>query len=167
MGVNGAKMRPRRHIRARRFRASTIVELVVALTALVIIVLGHSITGYNARLDIKRSMKQSAGVMTALLLSESWAGVEGAAAYDPRADLEDQLTFTAASGPSAPAGFTSQGSYCAVVNDVSYYATLSSNELAPTLRALNVTVAWADRDGSTTPDRSFSLTTYVLLNWLI
>ncbi len=164
MGVIGAKMRQRQQIRARRFRAAALVELVVALTALVIIVLGHSITGYNAGLDIKRSMKQSAAVMTALLLCESWAGVEGAAAYDPRADLDDQLTFTAASGPGTPAGFTSRGSYCFVVNEVSYYATLSSNELASTLRALNVTVAWADRDGSTAPDRSFSLTTYVLLN---
>ncbi len=147
-----------------RWRASTLVELVVALTALVIVVLGHSICGYNARLDTKKSLKQSAAATTASLLCESWAGAGGATTYDPTTDLAGQLTLTAESGPNAPASFTSRGSYAAVINGVSYWATLSSCELTSTLRALNVTVAWADRDGSTSPDKSFSLTDYVLLN---
>jgi hypothetical protein len=157
-------MRRTRQTGDSRFRASTLVELVVALTALAIVVLGHSITGYNAKLDIERSARQSRAATTALLLCESWAGAGGVTTYGPVADLASQLAITSGSGPNAPAGFTSRGSYAIVIDGVSYSATLSSQELASTLRALNVTMAWSSRYGSTSLDKGFSLTTYVLLN---
>jgi len=149
-----------------RFRASTLVELVIALTALVIVVLGHSITGYNARLDIRRSMKQSTAATTALLLCESWAGAGGATTYDPVVDLASQVTITAGTGPDVPAGFTSRAGCAIVIDGVHYNATLSSQELAASLRALNVAIAWSDRDDVHPPtlDKSFHLTTYILLN---
>jgi hypothetical protein len=157
-------MRPTGKTRDSRFQASTLVELVVALTVLVLVILGHSITGYHARLDIHRAQRYSTAATTALLLSESWAGAEGVATYDPATDLAPQMTITTGSGPEAPDGFTSRGSYCLLIDGVSYSATLSSQELAPALRALNVVVAWPGRDGTAWPDKDFSLTTYVLLN---
>jgi Tfp pilus assembly protein PilV len=149
-----------------RFRALTLVELVVALTALAIIVLGHSLTGYNARLDIQRSVWRSAAAATALALLESWAAGQGAANYDPVADLGSQLTIAAGSGPGAPAGFTSQGSYTIVTDGITYRATLSSCDLESTLRALNVVVAWSDRSAGDPPALTwdFRLTTYVALD---
>jgi len=157
-------MRPRCKTSDTRSRAGTLVELVVALAALAIIVLGHSVTGYNAKLDILTSVRQSAAATTALLLSESWAAADGVTTYDAVADLVSQLAITPSTGPSAPAGFTSRGSYAIVIDGVSYRATLSSQELASRLRALNVAIAWSGRYGSGTLDKNFSLTTYVLLN---
>ena len=147
-----------------RSRGSLLLELMIALTVLTLAVLGHCIMGYNAKLDIVRSARQSTAATTALLLCESWAGAEGATTYDPVADLAAQLTLTNDTGPSAPDGFTNRGSYSAVVDGVTYYATLSSQELASALRAVNVTVAWSSRDGSGAMDKSFGLTTYVLLD---
>jgi hypothetical protein len=147
-----------------RYRASTLVELVVALTVLVLVILGHSIAGYHARLDIQRAQRHSTAANTALLLCESWAGAGGGGAYDPVANLASQLIITAGNGPEAPVDFTSRGSYCVTIDGVSYSATLSSRELAAALRALNVTVAWPSRYGSASPDRDYSLTTYVLLD---
>jgi len=149
-----------------RFRAGTLVELVIALTALTIVVLAHSITGYNAKLDIQRSVRRSTAATTALLLSESWAAAEGITTYDPVADLASQLAITAGTGPNVPAGFTSRGSYSIVLDGVHFYATLSSQELASTLRALNVAIAWSDRGAGDPPSFAwdFRLTTYVLLD---
>ncbi len=161
-------MQRRHRTSSSRFRALTLVELVVALTALAIIVLGHSLTGYNARLDIQRSVWRSTAATTALTLLESWAAGQGAANYDPAADLDSpQLSITAdGSGPEAPAGFTSRGSYAIVANGLTYRATLSSCDLESTLRALNVMIAWSDRDAGDSPALTweFRLTTYVALD---
>jgi len=140
------------------------VELIVALTVLVLVILGHGIAGYHARLDIQGAQRHSTAATTALLLCESWAGAGGGVTYDPVTNLASQLPITAGSGPEAPADFTSRGSYCVRIDGVSYSATLSSQELATALRALNVTVAWPSRYGSASPDRDFRLTTYVLLD---
>ena len=159
-------MRQRQQARDSRFRAGTLVELVVALTALVIIVLGHSFTEYRARLDIRRSVRQSTAVTTALLFGESWAGAAGMTTYDPVADLGSALSITADAGPSAPDGFTNRGSYCVVIDGVYYYVTLSSQELATTLRALNVAIAWSEQGEADPPvfHWDLHLTTYVLLS---
>jgi len=157
-------MRPKDKTRHCRHRAGTLVELVVALTVLVLVILGHSIAGYHARLDIQRAQRHSTAATTALLLCESWAGAGGGATYDPVANLASRLTIEDGNGPEAPADFTSRGSYSVTIDGVSYSATLSSRELAAALRALNVTVAWPSRYGSASPDRDFSLTTYVLLD---
>jgi len=159
-------MRQKRQASDSRFRAGTLVELVVALTALTIIVLGHSITEYHARLDVRRSVRQSTAATTALLLGESWAGAAGVTTYDPVADLGSALTITAGTGPTAPAGFTNRGSYCVIIDGVYYYVTLSSQELAATLRALNVAIAWSDQGEAEPPvfHWDFHLTTYVLLS---
>jgi hypothetical protein len=166
MDMTGEKVKPKHAPGGSRVRASTLLELVVSLTILAILVLGHSIVGYHAKLDIRRSAKRSTAAATALLLCESWAGADGVTTYDPSVDLAAQLTLTAGSGPDAPAGFTNRGSYSAVIDGVPYNATLSSEELASTLRALNVTVAWSSRDGDNPPtlDQEFPLTTYVLLD---
>jgi hypothetical protein len=146
-------------------RATSLLEVVVALTALAIIVVGHSLNAYHARLDIQRSVWYSTAVATALTLSESWLSAKGSPTYDAAAALGSEMTIATGSGPGAPSGFTSRGSYSVSVDGISYRATLSSRELDTALRALNVTVAWSDR--GTTPSAltwTFPLTTYVLLD---
>jgi hypothetical protein len=146
-------------------RATSLLEVVVALTALAIIVVGHSLNAYHARLDIQRSVWHSTAVTTALTLSESWVAAKGSPTYDAVAALGSEMTIATGSGPAAPGGFTSRGSYAVTVDGISYSATLSSCELDSTLRALNVTVAWSD--GGTTSSAltwTFPLTTYVVLD---
>jgi hypothetical protein len=53
-----------------------------------------------------------------------------------------------------------------IIDGVYYYVTLSSQELAATLRALNVAIAWSDQGEAEPPvfHWDFHLTTYVLLS---
>ena len=54
-----------------------------------------------------------------------------------------------------------------VLNDITFYATLSWKDISSTLRALNTAVVWAqrthDQNGIGDTDKSFELTTYVLI----
>ncbi|MFC1605042.1 hypothetical protein ACFL5F_08455, partial [Planctomycetota bacterium] len=68
-----------------------------------------------------------------------------------------------------PDDFTLLGNYKVVlddddVNSVNYYATMSWKDIQPGLRALNVSVAWAQRgpgaDDEEDVDKSFGLTVY-------
>jgi hypothetical protein len=75
-------------------------------------------------------------------------------------------------GPTSftpPTGFTSLGQYKITADGVNYWAGLSYENTAAGLRALNVVVAWAQRQtGSDADDaaaagldKTFKLTTYV------
>jgi hypothetical protein len=93
--------------------------------------------------------------------------MQGDVAYDPVARLGGGMTITASEGPDAPAGYTILGNYKIVLNDITFYATLSWKDISSALRALNTTIVWAQRtheqDGLADSDKSFGLTTYVAI----
>ena len=92
--------------------------------------------------------------------------MQGSETYDPAAYLGDGMTMTASEGPDAPGGYTVLGSYEIVLNDITFYATLSWKDLSGNLRALNTVLIWAQRTHEQNElddaDKSFELTTYVL-----
>jgi hypothetical protein len=92
--------------------------------------------------------------------------MQGSETYDPVARLGAGMAITASEGPDAPEGYTVLGSYEIVLNDITFYATLSRKDINSSLRALNTTVVWAQRtheqNGLDDSDKSFELTTYVL-----
>jgi hypothetical protein len=147
-------------------KGASLIEAMAAITVLSIAVFGGSAYRYHSTLDARRADRQMAAARTALMLCESWKGVQGDQTYDPTAHLGSDLAISTGSGPEAPEGFTQLGSYEVVSNDVTCYVTLSWNDVTTGLRALNVAVDWAQRDLGETSlddvDKTFRLTTYTL-----
>lgn len=157
-------------------RGSTLISSLIAVAIILIAIIGTSNFRYYTALDSRRATAQTEAARIALLLCESWRGVQGDLNFDPITNLGSDLTLSIEEGPECPEDFTSLGSYLIMLdkNDdqddseyhISYYTTLSWNDIQPGLRALNVTVAWAQRDlsvgGYDSADKSFTLTIYTL-----
>ncbi len=143
----------------------TLVEVMVAVTVLLVAMLGTSAYHYSAALNARRGNIYATASRTALLLSEGWNGVFGATNFNPVTAFGEQLTFTNSEGPEQPGGFTLLGKYRIEIDDVGYYATLSYKNIASELRALNIIISW---DHSAKGDeafgsvsKSYELTVYV------
>jgi len=138
----------------------------IAIAILLAALIGTSNFRYYSALDAKKAAAKITASRIGLMLCENWRGLGGMETYDPAAYLGSDLTITASSGPSEPEDFTLLGSYTVTVNDANFYITLSWKDVSAGLRALNIIVAWAQRDqGSSSlndADRSFKLTTYAL-----
>jgi Tfp pilus assembly protein PilV len=146
-------------------RGLSLVNTMVTVTILSVAVIGSSSFRYCAALDSRRAAKQVAAAQIAVLLCESWRAVEGIETYDPVAHLGTDLELT--ENPDAPGntptGFTTLGGYTVTLNGADFYATLSWNDVDAGLRAINVTVAWAQRDSNADDtDKAFQLTAYTL-----
>ena len=149
-----------------RYRAGiSLTETMHAVAILSITLIGVSGYRYSSTLDSRKADAYIASARIGYMLSESWRGMQGDIAYDPVARLGAGMTITASTGPDAPKGYTTLGSYEIVLNDITFYATLSWMNISSTLRALNTTVVWAQRTHEQTDindvDKSFELTTYV------
>jgi len=149
-------------------RGVTLVGTMVAVTILLIALIGTSTFRYAAALDGRKADANTTAARIALTLCESWRGVRGAPTYNPIVLLGSGLQVAAGEGPVKPEDFTLLGSYTLQFNDDAgvnnYMATLSWKDIQPGLRALNVLVAWAQRDvgvsGIKGVDKSFGLTVY-------
>ena len=157
--------------------AVTLIEVMAAIVIVAIAVIGASGYRYYSTLDARRADFQNAAARIALLLCENWRGrgYDGTTTYDPASHLTSADLTVADSGgvgPDYASGFTPLGRYEITADGVHYWAALSWENDAATLglRALNIVVAWAQRqtgsdDAETVAaaggDRTFRLTTYV------
>ena len=145
----------------------SLVDVLVAVAILLIAIIGTSRLRYYSAMDARKAGLRIGAARTGLLLCENWRGVNGSGTYDPVASLGSDVTISTGTGPSAPSGFTSLGSYTINLNGTTYYATLSWRDVQTGLRALNIIVAWPLRNQAPTgvadADRSFELTTYALI----
>jgi len=154
-------------------RGVSLVDTMVAVTILLIALLGTSTLRYTAALDARRADARTTAARIALLLCESWRGLDGDETYDPTAHLGSDLKVAQGAGPAYPEDFTLLGSYTVAFDDGTgvdnYMTTLSWKDVQPGLRALNVTVAWASREqlgetwqqiGGLRVDKSYGLTVY-------
>ncbi len=153
---------------------STLITSLIAITIILIAVIGTSNFRYYAAMDTRRATALTEASRISLLLCESWRGMNGDLSYNPITNLGSDLTIKSDNGPSAPEGFTSLGSYLIMLGTstdqseyhIKYYTTLSWQDIQTGLRALNVNVSWAQRDSGTggfgEADKSFSLTIYTL-----
>lgn len=152
----------------RRRRGMSLVGTMVAVVILLIALIGTSSFRYYSALDARKADAQTAAARVALMLCESWRGINGDLTYNAAAYSGGNLAITASvDGPAKPADFTLLGSYAIVLDDVdgvNYYTTLSWKDVQAGLRALNVIVAWDQRDqgdgGIGDVDKSFRLTIY-------
>lgn len=155
-----------RKIIKRRLQGLSLVEVMFSTAIVSIAILGGITYRYYSTLDGRRAILQSTAARAAQLLCESWHGEGGDINYNPFESLTtDSFIINAGFGPDAPNGFTLFGKYQIEYNGVKCYATLSSKDIYPRLRALSVIVAWASRDKAgdklSDMDRQFALTNYV------
>ncbi|MHC4645454.1 MAG: type IV pilus modification PilV family protein [Planctomycetota bacterium] len=152
----------------KRLKGVTLIEVMEAILILSIAVIGASGYRYYSTLDARRADMQSAAARTAMLLCESWRGDGGDTSYNPVTHLGSELSITTISDSKSltSADFTVLGVYDVVMDNTHYYAALSWKDVSADLRALNVAVAWAQRDrgtiGMADADKVFRLTTYTL-----
>jgi hypothetical protein len=138
----------------------------IAIAILLAALIGTSNFRYYSALDAKKAAAKITASRIGLMLCENWRGLGGIETYDPVAYLGSDLTITASTGPAEPDDFTLLGSYTVTVNGANFYITLSWKDVSAGLRALNIIVAWAQREQVTSSlndaDKSFKLTTYTL-----
>ena len=158
-----------RKIRCRR--GMSLVGTMVAVTILLIALIGTSTFRYAAAMDGRRARAHTSAARLALALGESWRGIKGDTTLDPTEFESSDMSVSVSSwaGHEKPDDFTLLGNYVVVLDNddpgsVNYYATMSWKDVKPGLRALNVNVAWAQRsqgaDGTENVDKSFGLTVY-------
>jgi hypothetical protein len=157
--MNGMKLK--------RVGGLSLIEVMIAICILAISVVGASAYRYCSTLDSRRADMQSAAARVGLLLCENWRGVKGSESWDPVAHLGSELTITPVVSPPerlSAGEFTTLGAYTVSMDGINYYVGLSWKDVSSDLRALNVVVAWSQRDtggGINDADKLFRLTTYV------
>jgi len=151
-------------------RGVSLVDTMIAVTILLIAFIGTSSFRYSAALGGRKAKAQTAAARIALMLCESWRGISGDVTFDPTELCGSNLDIdTLEANLDKPLDFNLLGSYTVVLDtndsyNINYYATLSWKDVQSGLRALNVVVAWAQRDlgvdGIQGVDKSFRLTIY-------
>jgi hypothetical protein len=150
---------------------STLVNSLIAVAIILIALIGTSNFRYYSTLDARKASAQTSAARIALILCESWRGIQGSPSYNPITHLGSDITIVQSEGPNKPDDFTFLGSYRIVLdeqdddaNGADYFATLSWKDIKPGLRALNVIITWAQRGqrGFENTDKTFTLTIYTL-----
>jgi Tfp pilus assembly protein PilV len=146
-----------RHCRNRR--GFSLLDVIIASVVLIIAILGTASYRYHSALDERKAAMQTSAARVAMLLCESWRGVQGNTTCNPTAWNLSGVSISAGSGPAVPSGFTALNSYAITTNNFNYTATLSWQNISTGLRALNITIAWPI-SGSGMPNKSYILTSY-------
>ena len=150
----------------RRRSGFSIVSIMIAITILVAALIGTSNFRYYSTLDAKKAEAKITASRIGLMLCESWRGLGGIETFDPVSYFGSDLTISTSSGPAEPGDFTLLGNYTVTVNNANFYITLSWKDVSTGLRALNIIVAWAQREQGQSSfndaDKTFKLTTYAL-----
>lgn len=149
----------------------TLVEEMAAILILSVAVIGASAYRYHSALDARKADETAVATRIALLLCENWRGINGDETFNPQDYWGQGLPVIEVSGqgPEVPIGFTQLQTYTVEINNVLYFVTMSWQDVAAGLRALNVTVAWNQRGAGhgskafANADKSFRLTTYVAI----
>lgn len=123
----------------------SLVEIMVAMSVMVIAIIGAMGFRYYCALDARKADIQVTAARLGSMFLEDWAGNGGRLDYDPTG-LTGLTSFSVSSpqaGVSAPGGFNALGTYGITANGVNYHAVLSYIDETPTVpRTLNVVVAW-------------------------
>ena len=136
----------------------------ISVVMLVIAVIGTASYRYCAALEVRRSDAQVTAARMGLMVFEGWRGANGNGTYDPVTCFSSDLEITELIGSYDHAGFALLGVYKVTVDDIDYYVMLSSRDVQPGLKRLNIVVDWSWREELPAfwdSDELFKLTGYV------
>jgi Tfp pilus assembly protein PilV len=142
-----------------RCNGFSLLDVIIASVVLLIAIVGTCSYRYYSALDQRKAAMQTSAARAALLLCESWRGLQGATTCNPTTWNLSGVAISAGTGPAVPSGFTTLNSYAITTNNYNYTATLSWQDISAGLRALNVTIAWPT-SGFGTANNSYTLTSY-------
>jgi len=153
-------------IASRHRRGLTLIEVMIALTLLLLATLGTVAFRYYVSLNTQKAQKQATAARLALLVGESWKGQKGSNTFDAVTNFDALLAIeTSGTGPAAPGGHTHLETYKITSEGIHYYLTLSWQQISTDLIEMNIQVAWGHRTHGpldfSTDDRIYSLTTRV------
>jgi Tfp pilus assembly protein PilV len=138
-------------------KGASLVEVALCLLLFMVVALGSMYYRYTAVLMAQHAQAQLAGADLAVTLLEAWQGLGGSESYGPETALPSFLTVSAATGGSAPSGYTLLGAYDIIIGDRTYRSTLYWKDTQTNLRELGVAVSWPFGDEQ---QKTFQLTTY-------
>lgn len=123
----------------------SLIELIVAISVMLVAVIGAMGFRYYCALDARKADIQVTAARLGSALLQDWAGNGGRLDYAPTSLIG--LTSFSVSGEQAgaktPEGFNILGTYGIVAGGVNYHAVLSYIDETPSVpRTLNVVVAW-------------------------
>lgn len=138
---------------SKRYSGLTLVEIIVAAVVIIVAILGAIAYRYHCVLDARKADVQITAARVGLMLLDGWKGMGGRLSTDP-GNIYDPTDFSfggsemkvaVETGPEAPAGYNTFGSYIVVVDGAYYYTTLSfMDEPAKDLRILHISVSWPE-----------------------
>lgn len=136
-----------------RFRGVTLIEIIVAMTVIMVAILGAMGYRYYSVLHARKAKVQITAARVGSMLLENWKGTGGHSkpddVFDPQVVGSESkliLVNSGAAGALVPVGFSPFGVYAVVADGANYYAALSyRDDNISELRELNVAVAWPDR----------------------
>jgi len=146
----------------------TIVEVVVALSTILVVVIGALSFQYYCAVDAREADVRAGANRLALLLLEGWRGAGGRVppdsyAFNPVDEFDSIVPITRSS--VGLDGLSQElGRYRVVLNRVNYFVTLSYLDTSGAPRTLSATVAWSrdyKSEGLSQYVRFVALTTYV------
>lgn len=137
----------------------TLIEVLVAATIFLIVVMGTLLCRYFGSRDVMRAEWTMDAQRLALVLLETWKGMGGTTGYNPTSDI-GTVSWEPSDGPSTPeGGMNHQGSFATSSPSGRYYATLSySSPTATTPVLLHVEVCRMPPGQPWSPDTAQSLT---------
>jgi type II secretory pathway pseudopilin PulG len=146
----------------RRHKGFTLIDVIISVVILIVAISGTIQFRYHAAIQTRKANMRTAGAELALMLVETWRGVDGDETFDSIDHFSPALTITSSTGPAMPAAYDLLGSYAIQWSDYDYTATLSSRDIGGGLRALNVIVAWPF--GNSNTDKEYRITSYADTN---
>jgi hypothetical protein len=135
----------------KRNRGVTLIEVMIASLAVIVILVGVMQFQYLCALDAHKADVQATGARLGLLVMEGWKVVAGELTYDPLNDFNLILVneFVSIPDPGIPGLPTFFRAYRVDVDGVKYFVKLSYDDTSAP-RTLNVAVAWSRDFGSET-----------------
>lgn len=138
-------------------KAMTLIEVLVAATIFLIVVMGTLLCRYFGSRDVMRAEWTMDAQRLALVMLETWKGMGGTTGFDPTSDIST-VAWEPSDGPNTPGGLRDQGSFATSAQSGRYYATLSyRNQTATTPILLHVSVSRMPPGQPWSPDTAQSM----------
>jgi hypothetical protein len=150
----------------RKSAGLTLVEILIAMTLIILVVIGSMSFRYRAVMDAREADARITAARVGSMLLNAWVARIGSASFDPVAEFNPGIPIlVSTSGPAVPTGFIELNKYHIICDDVNYYSTLSHKPTSSgQAGALTITINWLNDYrvwSESAAKQSVELTTFV------